>query len=105
MKKMYIVLGLAAIAGSVYAACMGPFCYDDRGAYVAGTIQDGNGSGMPSLTVAQEQSACPRAAGQEIFCSNCSANGGLGTVCISTGTTCVGTNNFDYVLSTGTKCL
>jgi hypothetical protein len=38
--------------------------------------------------------------GQLIFCSNCTAAGGQGTICISTGTTAT----YQFVLSTGTAC-
>lgn len=38
--------------------------------------------------------------GRERWCYDCTANGGKGTMCYSTGTT----NAFSYVLSTGTAC-
>jgi hypothetical protein len=55
---------------------------------------------LRSLTQAQVLASTSTKAGQMIYCSNCSANGGAGTICISTGTT--GFNPF--VLSTGTVC-
>lgn len=101
MKKLMYVIGLGLISGSLWASCMGPFCWDDQGAYVAGTIQDGNGSGIPSLTAAQVAAAKPRAVGQEVWCSNCTSfNGGIGMPCISTETT---TSNNAYIAeSSGT---
>jgi hypothetical protein len=87
MKKV-LVIGLLFVAGVAGASCMGPYCWDDQGAYMAGTIQDGNGSGLPNLTAAQVLAAKPRALGQEVWCTNCGAfNGGAGMVCVSTETT------------------
>lgn len=91
MKKFIIAVGLGLMAGSLYAACNGPFCWDDQGAYVGGTINDGNGTGTAIKTRAQIQAATPRAAGQEVWCTDCNSfNGGTGMLCISTGTTVYG---------------
>jgi len=97
MKKLMFAIGLGLISGSLWASCMGPFCWDDRGAYVAGVVQDGNGSGLPSKTASQISTTAPTAAGQEIYCSNC-VNG---LVCISTGT---GTAAYVQIRSTTTIC-
>ncbi len=87
MKKLLIVVGLALVAGSVYASCMGPFCFDDTGAYIVGILSDGNGSGTINLTVSQINTAAPRAKGQKVFCTNCQTfNTFLGGLCLSTGT-------------------
>lgn len=99
MKKMLILIGTLLMAGGVFASCLGPFCWDDKGAYIGGTVFDGNGDGTPSMTIAQSSSTVPTAKGQEIFCSNCAAAGGAGTLCVSTATA---VNS--YVLSTGTVC-
>lgn len=105
MKKLLIAVGLGLLAGSLYAACNGPFCWDDTGAYIGGVLNDGNGGGTPNLTSAQVTGACPRAKGQEVFCTNCSFNSGVGVLCISTGTTCNGAaSNYDYITSTGSTC-
>lgn len=37
------------------------------------------------------------------FCTNCAANGGSGTICVSTSTNAPGAGS-DFVLSTGTQC-
>jgi len=56
---------------------------------------------LPSYTVAYATtSLISDTTGQVIFCSNCSANGGKGTICVSTGTTAT----YQFVLSTGTAC-
>lgn len=31
MKKLLIAVGLGLLSGSLWAACHGPFCYDDSG--------------------------------------------------------------------------
>lgn len=82
IKKSVIAVGIGLISGSLYAACMGPFCWDDQGAYIGGTIVDGNGTGTPSLTKALMNAATPRATGQEIFCSDCTT----AALCVSSGT-------------------
>lgn len=53
-----------------------------------------------ALTAAQVLISTSTKAGQLIYCSNCGASGGAGTICVSTGTS--GYNPF--VLSTGTVC-
>lgn len=88
MKKLMFAVSLGLISGSLYAACLGPFCYDDQGAYIGGTINDGNGVGVPSATAVVISSMTPRSKGQVIFCNNCTnANAGKGVLCVSTGTT------------------
>lgn len=51
-------------------------------------------------TITDIQTSTAAAVGQLKWCTNCTANGGAGTLCISTGTTSV----FQFVLSTGTAC-
>lgn len=82
MKKFVMVIGFGLMAGSLYAACMGPFCWDDRGASVGGVLQDGNGSALPSKTRSQISLNAPTIAGQEVYCSDCIQS----AVCISSGT-------------------
>ena len=55
---------------------------------------------LRSLTAAQVLVATSTAVGQLVYCSNCTAAGAVGTICVSTATT--GLNPF--VLSTGTVC-
>lgn len=108
MRKLVYAIGLGLILGSsarlVQAACVlgGAFCADDTGQYVGGILQDGNGSGLPSRTVAQLQATTPRVAGQEVWCSNCnSINGGAGAICVSTGTTLYGYMIISSATATG----
>jgi hypothetical protein len=54
---------------------------------------------LPSYTAAQISTLTGNTTGQIVYCSNCTTNGGKGTVCISTGAFA---NSF--VLSTGTVC-
>jgi hypothetical protein len=82
MKKLVILCSVMLMSGLANASCMGPICWDDQGLYLAGTIMDGNGTGTPSMTAAQINAASPRAAGQEIYCSNCTQ----AKICVSTGT-------------------
>lgn len=59
------------------------------------------GLAIPSWTVAiTTTSLMASTTGQLIFCSNCAANGGNGTLCVSTGTTAT----YQFILSTGTPC-
>lgn len=101
MKKLMFAIGLGLISGSLWASCIGPFCWDDTGAAIYTQRQDGNGFGVPSVAIATINTAVPKQVGQQVFCNNCTANGGLGTVCVSTSTASQG---FNYVLSTGTVC-
>lgn len=93
MKKLLIAVGLGLISGSLWAACMGPYCYDDSGAAINANVA------MQSYTVTQLSTLSFRSAGVEVFCSNCGGGGNAGTVCVSTGT-----GNYATVLSTGTVC-
>lgn len=101
MKKLMFAIGLGLISGSVYAACMGPFCYDDQGAYIGGLINDGNGAAVPVASSTTINTVAPRAVGQEIYCNTCINNGSTSKIemCVSTGT-----NVASYVfVSTTTK--
>lgn len=100
MKKLMFAVGLGLISGSLYAACMGPFCWDDQGAYIGGVIQDGNGQGVPTHTGLYIDTTVPRATAQEVVCSSCASNG-TNSLCISTATTIHG---YVFVASTGTVC-
>lgn len=86
MKKLVLGLMLAGLTSVAQASCIGPVCWDDQGLYLAGTIMDGNGAGMPVDTSANINLRVPRAKGQEIFCTDCQFNLSRGTVCVSTGT-------------------
>ena len=55
---------------------------------------------LKSQTVSQIINSTSTVVGQILYCSNCTSNGGTGTICISTGTTLYN----QFVLSTGTVC-
>lgn len=101
MKKLVIAIGIGLMSGSLWASCVGPFCWDDKGASIGGIVQDGNGDGSPNYTIAQINALVPSAKGQSVFCSDCKGGGAAGTICTSTATAAGG---FDYVLTTGTIC-
>jgi hypothetical protein len=69
----------------------------------AGVVISSVTVGLISQTIAQIAASTPSVVGQMVYCNNCAANGGSGTVCISTITTAPGAGN-DFVLSTGTIC-
>lgn len=58
------------------------------------------GLALPVFSTTTLSSLISDTTGQVVFCSNCTANGGQGTICVSTGTTAA----YQFVLSTGTKC-
>lgn len=93
MKKLWAVVMLLGFATGAYASCFGPFCWDDTGPYINGTVA------MQSYTLAQIQALSVRSAGVEVYCSDCKGAGNKGTVCISTGT-----GAYAFSLSTGTQC-
>lgn len=55
-------------------------------------------------TLAQISASTPSYVGAPVWCTNCAAAGGKGTLCISTTTVSPGAGN-DFVLSTGTVCI
>lgn len=85
MKKLLIVgLALLGMIGSAGAACVGPYCWDDRGAAI---------SGLPWATPMQDTKAnlnsqAPKATKQLVYCTDCSNFWGntIGGLCISSGT-------------------
>ncbi len=87
MKKLIARGALGLLTGSLWAACMGPFCYDDVGASISGLIVDGNGAAMPTMSSTTISGVTPRGVGQQIMCTTC-ANGGVGAqgVCVDTAT-------------------
>lgn len=38
MKKLYIALSIGLMTGTAYSACIGPYCWDDTGANITGSI-------------------------------------------------------------------
>lgn len=84
IKNTMLALAMSLSLGSaVYASCMGPFCWDDKGAYINGRVQDGAGDGMLSLTLAQMTATTPTAVGQVIYVSDATTS----RICVSSGTT------------------
>ncbi len=96
IKNTLIALAMGLSLGSaVYASCMGPFCWDDRGAYINGRVSDGSGDGLLSLTLAQMTATTPTATGQIIYVSD----GATSRVCVSSGT---GRGAYVVAVATGT---
>lgn len=97
-----LAVGLGLLSGSVYAACMGPYCYDDTGATIAGFPHNGTGVGLPSIST-NTLASSPNYVGRLVLCNTCALiGGGTGTVaCISTTTT---TGYMVHVSSTATRC-
>lgn len=96
MRKFLVVGSIVGmLAGQSMAACMGPFCWDDKGAYINGNILNGNGAALPSKTSTQINAITPDGAGQRVYCSNCTRS----YVCVSSGT---GTGAFTVEVETGT---
>ena len=91
------------IAGLVYASCVGPYCWDESGAYIGGVINDGNGSGLPTASSTTINSINARAVGQEIYCNTCVNNSSTNSIelCVSTSTNKVG---YVFVSSTTKVC-
>ena len=56
---------------------------------------------MQQLTLTQVAASSPTIIGQAVWCTNCAAAGGKGTVCYSTATATAANS---FVLSTGTAC-
>lgn len=86
MRRMLMLLGAMALAGGAYAACTGPYCYDDQGAYVTSQSLYVNTlkAGLESATTTQMAAKAPNYTAQLLYCSAGCVN--AGTVCISTGT-------------------
>ena len=89
MKNMLLAVLLAGLgAASAFAACSGPYCFDDTGASiganvgVGGVLTNTQPMGLVSKTLAQINATTPSAAGQVVYCSNCVNS----AVCVSSGT-------------------
>lgn len=99
---MLMAIGLGLISGSLYAACSGPFCYDDTGASIGGNLYDGNGATMPAATKAVILAAAPKAVGQLVRCSDCAS---ASTICISSSALASpATNQYLVLVGTGSAC-
>ncbi len=102
MKKLILALGLGLMTGTLYAACVGPFCWDDSGISIGGNLYDGNGLVLPSNTKANILAAAPKAKGQLVMCTDCAF---AQTVCISTSSLASpATNQYVIQFSTSQAC-
>jgi len=100
MKKLMFAIGLGLISGSVYASCLGPYCYDESGATINATTSHSGAMGLPNETAANIRAKTPSATGQMWYCTDCNTlNGGF--LCVSTGTTVAA---YSLVASTTTRC-
>lgn len=87
MKKIMYVLGLSLMASSLYAACYGPFCFDDTGASINGYSLTGAGFGVPDASSSTIAALIPLKKGQLVWCNSCiGANASKGVYCTSTAT-------------------
>lgn len=87
MKRLVMAAMAAMLSGTLYASCMGPFCWDDTGASIGGLSYDGNGSTLPSLSSTTIAGLTPKAVGQTVYCNSCTGNNVPGKViCYSTAT-------------------
>jgi hypothetical protein len=84
MKKALFLV--AALAGFGYAACSGPYCYDDAGGSMTGVIWSQSGPvALSSTTIAART---PGRIGDVVLCNTCTSTTVNGyTVCIATSTT------------------
>lgn len=73
---------------------------DNASPLTASTATFNGGVGLWNVPIAQLNTLIPSTTGQMVFCTDCTANGGKGTTCVSTGAT----TTFQFVLSTGTRC-
>ncbi len=77
MKKLVAVLML--VSGVANASCVGPYCWDDKGASVP-VSQDA--THHISLTLTELNASTPARTGEVVMCSTCND-----VLCVSTGTT------------------
>ena len=86
MKRLMLVLGLGLISGSVYAACVGPYCWDDTGATVNGYSLTANGFDVPVLSSTSISQITGGRVGRLVICNTCNAavpNNGY-AMCVAT---------------------
>lgn len=102
MNKLFLALVLLLGLGSVsHAATKQP---QSLGSITASTSTFTGGINLWNRTAAQIQALIASTTGQQVFCSDCTANGGKGTICVSTGGFTGATLANQFVLSTGTVC-
>ncbi len=104
MKKLVIAVSLGLISGSLWAACVGPYCYDgsDNGS-MNGVISSQSGPVVLSSTTINVTTA-PRA-GTIVGCNTCVAYTGSTSsfhICISTA---ANSTSWVFFSSDTMKCL
>lgn len=102
MKRKFMALGMLFITGSLYAACFGPYCYDDKSAYIYNQVVNGRGAGMPTASSTTINASVADQSGQEILCTTC-VNAGQQQqgVCVSTAAS---SSAWVLISSTTIKC-
>lgn len=101
MKTLLSAILVGALAGGLYASCVGPYCFNESGASVTskatveGVLTLGNVLQMPAYTYATISVSTPTAVGQLVYCSDCITS----HLCISTSA--VSTNSW-IVITTNT---
>lgn len=96
MKNVWaVVIALLVNVGIGYAACMGPYCWDERGAYITSSVDLSGGLMLSSNTISGLEATTPTRTGQLYNCSDCLR----ATVCASSGT---GRGAFVVAIASGT---
>lgn len=90
MKTLLIAIVFAAIFS------FGRYAYSVDQPHSLGAVS----LGITNQTVSQIRTSSPTIKGELRFCTNCTANGALGTICVSTSVL----TSDAFVLSTGTVC-
>lgn len=84
MKKLMFAVGLGLISGNLWAACVGPYCYDDTGAAIRASVGfQGDPYFTHTHTVAAINASTATYQYQMEICTDCVQS----LMCLSTGTT------------------
>lgn len=88
MKKLLVAVGvLGLLSSSLYAACTGPFCYDDSGTSIGGYSYTGNGIDIPVVSSATLNGISGHPKGRTVICNNCTVAVTPGyAICTATST-------------------
>lgn len=102
MRKLGIagLIGSLFLSSTLYAACVGPFCWDDVQAYVNGFVVRGEGVQIPGKTKAAITTSTAPYTNLLVVCTDCAT---ANVICVSTSTNSPGAGS-DFNLSTGTQC-
>lgn len=96
MKRLLVLIAFLFVTGIGYCVTQ----YNAVGNIQASTSTFVGGLGLWNQTKAQIAALTATTTGQQLFCTDCAANGNAGTVCTSTGSVNIGS----FTLSTGTVC-